>query len=61
MNTIAIYESKKSEKIVKFVTAEQLLELTNKRYAKKLIEALENNLLYGTYITKTGRLKATFI
>lgn len=66
--SIAIHESKNSEKVVKFVTAEQedglfyqLLEFTNKIYAKKLIKALKNNQLHGAYLTKTGNLRAVFI
>ena len=65
---LAIHESKNSEKVVKFLNAEQpkgifdqLLEYTNARYAKRIIYALENNSLSGVYFTKNGNLKASFI
>ena len=65
---LAIHESKNSEKVVKFLNAEQpdgifdqLLEYTNKKYAKKIISALKNNSLHGAYWTKSGSLRANFI
>jgi hypothetical protein len=64
---IAIHESKTSEKVVKTIGAEQedglfyqLLEFTNKAYAKKIIQAAKNGQMWGIYFTKSGRIKATF-
>jgi len=66
--TLAIHESKNSNKVVRFLSAEQpsglyyqLLEFTSKSHAKRIIKAIENNFLYGVYFTKSGRLRATFI
>jgi len=58
---LAIYESKNSDKVVRFLSAEQLLEFTSKQYYKRIIKAIENNTLYSVYFTKSGRLRATFI
>jgi hypothetical protein len=67
-HSIAIHESKSSDKVVKFVNAQQpqglfdqLLEFTNARYARRIITAQENGSLYGVYLTKSGNLRATFI
>ena len=66
--TLAIHESKNSNKVVRFLSAEQpsgllyqLLEFTSKQYSKRIIKAIENNTLYSVYFTKSGRLRATFI
>ena len=61
MKTIAIYENKNSDKVVKFATIEQLQELTSKQYLKRIINAYENGTLWGVYFTKNGNIRATFI
>ena len=61
MTTLAIHENKNSDKVVKFATIEQLAKLTSKQYLKRIINALENGSLYGLHLTKTGKIKATFI
>ena len=61
MTTLAIYENKSSERVVRFVTIEQLQELTSKKYLKRIVNAYENGTLYGLHLTKTGKIKATFI
>jgi hypothetical protein len=67
-NTLAIHASKNSETIIKFIGAEQtkglygeLIQLCSDRYAKRIIKALESGQLWGAYLTKSGRIKATFI
>ena len=61
MITLAIHENKNSDKVVKFATIEELQELTSKTYSKRIIDALENGYLYGLHLTKTGKIRATFI
>jgi hypothetical protein len=67
-NTLAIHASKNSETVVKFIGAErpkglygELIQLCSDKYAKRIIAAIENGQLYGAYLTKSGRIKATFI
>jgi hypothetical protein len=66
-NTLAIHQSKNSETVVRFITAEQtkglygeLIQLCSHKYAKRIIAAMENGQLWGAYLTKTGRIKAAF-
>lgn len=61
METLAIHENKNSAKVVEFVTIEQLAKLTSKQYLKRIINAYENGSLYGLYLTKTDKVRATFI
>jgi hypothetical protein len=59
---IAIYESKNSEKVVKFCTGlYMLLEFCSERQAKRILEAQERGQLYGVYIDKSGKARATYI
>lgn len=67
-NTLAILQSKNSEKVVKFIGAErgrglyvELIQLCSDKYAKRIIRAIENGTLWGVYFTKSGRIRATFI
>lgn len=61
MEKLAIHENKQSERVVKFVTIEELQELTSKKYSKRILHALKNGYLHGMYFTKTGEIRATFI
>lgn len=65
--TIVVYESKKSEKVVKTISAERptglygaLIEYCSKAQAKRIIKAQENNLLYGLYFDKNGKIRAQY-
>lgn len=61
-NTIAIHESKNSDKVVKFCTGvNELLEYCSKRQAIKIQNAANNGNLWGCYFTKTGNVRATYI
>lgn len=64
---ITIYESQKSEKVIKFLSAEtpeglfyQLLEYTNKRQAKKIIKGIKLNIVWGVYLNKQGKLRVNW-
>lgn len=60
-NTIAITESKNSEKVVKFVKGVSMLEeFTSHRTAIKICKAADSGRLYGCYLTKTGKLKSIY-
>ena len=61
METIAIHESKKSDKVVKFVAENELSEHCSKKYADRILSAKENGQLWGCYLTSSGKLRATFI
>ncbi len=56
-----IFESKTSDKTIRFVSASSLTEYCSTAYAKKIISAHRNGLLWGLYLTKTGKIRATFI
>ncbi len=60
---IAIHESKNSEKVVKFINAtiEALQEYVSIKDANNILNAKENNSLYGLYFTPSGKLKAIFV
>ncbi len=58
--TIAIHESKNSDKTIRFVSSANLTEYCSPAYAKRIIAAYRNGELWGLYLTKTGRIKATF-
>jgi len=67
MEKLAIHESKNSDKVVKFLTAEtelalynKLLELVSKKTAEKIIKGIENGSLFGVYYTKTGKIRAAY-
>ncbi len=66
--SLAIYESKKSEKAVKFINAtsefdfiEQLNVYCSNKYSKRIYKAMANNLLNGIHFTYKGKIRATFI
>lgn len=60
--TIAIHESKNSDKVVKFCTGVyMLLEFCSERQSKAIQHAANNGLLYGCYFTKSGKVRATYI
>jgi len=63
MNTdsMPIFESKTSDKVVRFVSSTQLTEYFSDAYAKKIIKAQMHGCLWGLYLTKTGRLRATIL
>lgn len=60
--TIAIHESKNSEKVIVFCTGiYELLKYCSEKQAKKITIAANNNQLYGAYFTKKGEIRATYI
>ena len=59
--TLPIFESKTSDKTIRFVSFDNLTEYCSPAYARKIIAAQQNGQLWGLYLTKTGRIKATFI
>jgi flavoprotein len=63
MEKIPIYESKKSDKIIKFIdlSVEKLSDHCSVKYAKKIVRAHENGYLWGVHITKMGTYRAIFI
>ena len=63
MNTyhMPIFESKNSDKVVRFVHSTQLTEYFSEAYAKKIIKAQMHGCLWGLYLTKSGRLRATIL
>ena len=58
---LAVHESRKSEKILYFVTGERIYERVSKKHATRIIRASNNNYLWGLYETQSGLLRATFI
>ena len=60
---IAIYESKNSEKVVKFIplTVESLSAHCSRSYARKIIRERENGCVWGVHFTKSGSIMAIFI
>ena len=61
METIAIHESKKSDRVVRFLQVSELEKHCSKQYAKRILSARESGQLWGCYFTHSGKLKATFI
>lgn len=61
MDTIAIFESKKSEKVVKFATPLDMLKYCSQKQVDKILKAHENNMLWGVHFTKSGKIRATYI
>lgn len=63
METIAIHQSRKSDKVIEFIelSVEKLSLRCSKEYARQIIRHHENGGLWGLYLTKAGRVKATFI
>lgn len=63
METIAIYESGKSEKVIKFIelSVKNLSEHCSVKYSKRIIYASENGSLWGVHVTGSGRYRAIFI
>jgi flavoprotein len=61
--SIAIHESKDSEKVVRFLNlnVESLSEFCSVNYAKSIIQAQENGSVHGVYFTPSGRIRASFI
>lgn len=62
-NSISITENKNSEKVVKFIpaTIEALSQYCSERYAKEILDCMEQGSLWGLYFTNSGRIKANFI
>ena len=60
---IAIYESKNSEKVAKFIplTVKSLSEYCSRSYARKIIREHENSCIWGIHFTKGGSIRAIFI
>lgn len=56
-----IFENKHSDKVVRFVCSTQLTEYFTEAYAKKIIKAQEHGCMWGLYLTKSGRLRATIL
>ena len=63
METIPIYESGESDKVIRFIdlSVEKLSEHCSKQYAKRIIHASENGYLWGVHITKSGKHRAIFV
>ncbi len=62
MITIAIHESKNSQKVIKTISAEsQLTNYCSAKYAAKIFDAYQNGLLWGCYFTPSQKIRATFI
>jgi len=68
MISIAIHESKNSQKVVEFVKGEapyqvegRLTKYCSEKYASKIFDAYQNGTLHGVYFTTSGKIKATFI
>ena len=62
-DSIAIYESKDSEKVVNTIdlTIENLSHYCSEKYAKRIISAHNSSMIWGVYWTPSGRIKATFL
>lgn len=59
-NTIPIYESKNSEKVVVFcIGVYQLLQYCSMPQARKIVKAHENGDLITTYFTPSGKVRST--
>lgn len=60
---IAIYEDRKSEKVVKWLplTVEALSEYCSKKYARTIICEHENGSVWGVHFTPSGQIRAIFI
>jgi hypothetical protein len=63
MNTYSmpIFETKTTDKVVRYIHSSQLTEYFSEAYAKKIVKAQEQGALWGLYLTKTGRLRATIL
>ena len=63
MNTYSmpIFETKTTDKVVRWIHSSQLTEYFSEAYAKKIVKAHEQGALWGLYLTKTGRLRATIL
>ena len=60
--TIAIYESKKSDKVIQFCTGVyQLLEFCSERQAKKIQYAANNGKLLGVWFTPKSNVRASYL
>ena len=59
--SMPIHESKTTDKVVRWIHSTQLTEYFSQAYANKIIKAQEQGALWGLYLTKTGRLRATFL
>ena len=60
-NTVAIHESKHSEKVITFCTGiYELMKYCSKRQAIRIMDAAENGSLWGAYFTKTGQVRASY-
>lgn len=60
-NSIAIHESKNSEKVITFCTGVyELMKYCSERQAKKIQEAANKGQLWGAYFTKNGNVRATY-
>lgn len=59
--TIAIHESKSSDKVVAFARGyDGLLKYCSERQAKSILKANEDGRLHGLYFTKNGKLRAEY-
>lgn len=59
--SIAIHESRKSDKVIKFVhSVSELLQFCSEKQAINLFDAAESGRLYGAYFTKSGKVKAQY-
>lgn len=56
---IPVHASKTSDEVVRFATS--LKRDVSPRYYKKIVDAYEGGYLWGLYLTKTGKIRATFI
>jgi hypothetical protein len=68
MITIAIHESKDSDKVVKNITGNaphevegRLTKYCSAKYASRIFNAYQNGMLYGCYFTKSNKVRAIFI
>ena len=63
METIPIYESGTSDKVIRFIdlSDEKLSGHCSKQYAKRIIHAKDNGLLWGVHVTKSGKYRAIFV
>lgn len=59
--SIAIHQSKNSDKVIKFITESELTNYCSKEYANNILAAKENGSLWGCYFTLSGKVKAQFI
>jgi hypothetical protein len=63
MNTYSmpIFETKTTDKVVRWIHSSQLTEYFSEAYAKKIVKAQEQGAFWGLYLTKTGRLRAAIL